>query len=92
MEATPTSSRQVDAREKPQGRAKARSPEFLRSAFDALSAHSAILDEQGAIIEVNAACMRFAAENDYERDQRRTAKNYSWRAAPSWKEVQQRSP
>jgi PAS domain S-box-containing protein len=39
------------------------SKRFLRSALDALSSHIAILDERGAIIEVNAAWNRFAAEN-----------------------------
>ncbi|MDC4227283.1 MAG: PAS domain S-box protein [Candidatus Manganitrophus sp.] len=36
---------------------------LFQSAFDALSAHVAILDEQGAIIAMNAAWRRFATTN-----------------------------
>lgn len=36
---------------------------FLRAALDAMSAHIAILDEGGTILEVNSAWRRFAAEN-----------------------------
>ncbi len=39
------------------------SQRFFQSAFDALSAHIAILDEQGTIIAVNAAWRRFASAN-----------------------------
>lgn len=39
------------------------SERFLQSTLDALSSHIAILDEQGAIIKVNAAWNRFASEN-----------------------------
>ncbi len=39
---------------------------FLRSTLDALSAHIAILDEHGTILEVNAAWNRFAAENRFQ--------------------------
>lgn len=39
------------------------SQRFFQSAFDALSAHIAILDEQGTILVVNAAWRRFAAGN-----------------------------
>jgi PAS domain S-box-containing protein len=38
---------------------------FLRSTLDALSSHIAILDEQGTIVEVNAAWHRFASENNF---------------------------
>ena len=38
---------------------------FLRSTLDALSAHIAILDEHGTIIEINRAWNRFARDNDY---------------------------
>lgn len=40
--------------------------QFLQSALDALSAHIAILDEHGTIIEVNAGWIRFACENDFK--------------------------
>lgn len=39
------------------------SQRLFQSAFDALSAHIAILDEEGAIIAVNAAWRRFATAN-----------------------------
>jgi len=39
---------------------------FLQSTFDALALHIAILDEQGTIIQVNAAWSRFARENDFQ--------------------------
>ncbi len=38
--------------------------QFLLSTLDALSAHVAILDENGVILEVNAAWRRFADAND----------------------------
>jgi PAS domain S-box-containing protein len=38
---------------------------FLRSTLDALTAHIAILDEQGIIVEVNAAWNRYANENGF---------------------------
>jgi len=41
----------------------AQSRAFLWSALDALSAHVAILDERGVIVEVNSAWRRFAGEN-----------------------------
>ncbi|MBC7812475.1 MAG: PAS domain S-box protein [Burkholderiales bacterium] len=41
------------------------SERFLQSALDALSAHVAILDENGTIITVNAAWRRFADGNAY---------------------------
>ena len=41
------------------------SKRFLQSTFDALSAHIAILDEQGLIIEVNAAWNQFARQNNF---------------------------
>ena len=41
------------------------SKHFLRSTIDALSQHIAILDEQGTIIEVNAAWKRFARKNGF---------------------------
>ena len=40
------------------------SKRFPQSTIDALSAHIAILDDHGTIIEVNAAWIRFASEND----------------------------
>ena len=39
------------------------SQRFLRSTLDALSAHIAVLDEEGTIIATNAAWRRFAEEN-----------------------------
>lgn len=41
------------------------SKRFLRSTLDALTSHIAILDEQGTIIEVNAAWHRFANANRF---------------------------
>lgn len=41
------------------------SQHFLQSTLDALSAHIAILDEQGVIIAVNAAWNRFAQQNNF---------------------------
>jgi len=41
------------------------SKRFLQSTLNALSSHIAILDEQGSIVEVNAAWDRFASENQY---------------------------
>lgn len=38
---------------------------FVQSALDALSAHIAILDSAGSIIEVNAAWRRFAQDNQF---------------------------
>lgn len=40
------------------------SQRFFESAFDALSAHIAILDERGEVVAVNAAWRRFAEAND----------------------------
>ncbi len=39
------------------------SQRFLRSTLDALSAHIAVLDEEGTIVATNAAWRRFAREN-----------------------------
>lgn len=41
------------------------SKQFLQSALDALSAHIAILDEQGQIISVNAAWSQFGQQNNF---------------------------
>ena len=41
------------------------SKRFLRSTLNALTSHISILDEQGNIIEVNAAWKRFASDNDF---------------------------
>ena len=41
------------------------SKRFLQSALNALSAHIAILDDQGTIIAINAAWGAFAAQNDF---------------------------
>ena len=43
--------------------ALSQSQRFLRSTLDALSAHIAVLDEEGTIIATNAAWRRFAREN-----------------------------
>lgn len=42
-----------------------RSYEFLRGIIDAISAHIAILDAGGRVLEVNSAWRRFAVENGY---------------------------
>ncbi len=44
------------------------SKNFLNSALDALSAHIAIIDENGIIVKTNAAWNRFARENGYPDD------------------------
>ena len=49
---------------------------FLQSALDALSAHIAILDEQGTIMEVNAAWDHFASENGFHGSQAGVGDNY----------------
>jgi PAS domain S-box-containing protein len=51
------------------------SKRFLRSTLDALSAHIAILDERGTIIEVNAAWNRVDREDNFKRSQGR-GENY----------------
>jgi two-component system NtrC family sensor kinase len=56
--------------------ALAESRRFLKSTLDALSAHIAILDEHGTIIEVNAAWIRFARENDFNGGQHGLGDNY----------------
>jgi len=48
-----------------QGTVSLESNRFPHSKLDALSAHIAILDDHGTIIEVNAAWIRFASENDF---------------------------
>jgi len=52
------------------------SKRLLQSTLNALSAHIAILDEQGTIIEVNAAWIRFASENDFIGGQHGMGNNY----------------
>jgi len=49
---------------------------LAQSAHDALSAHIAILDEQGTILEVNAAWKRFARENNLAGDRHGVGENY----------------
>ena len=44
------------------------SKRFLQATLDALSSHIAILDEDGVIVEVNAAWNRYARENGFEGD------------------------
>ena len=52
------------------------SKRFLRSTLDALSAHIAILDEHGTIIEVNAAWNRFASDNHFNGGMSGVGDNY----------------
>lgn len=52
------------------------SKRFLQSALNALTSHIAILDEQGTIIEVNAAWNRFAEENKFRGAHRGVGDNY----------------
>lgn len=52
------------------------SKRFLQSTLNALTSHIAILDEQGTIIEVNAAWSRFARENDFRGPSRGVGDNY----------------
>jgi PAS domain S-box-containing protein len=52
------------------------SPGLLQSALDALSAHIAILDEGGNIIEVNRAWIRFAGANNFIGSARGVGDNY----------------
>jgi len=49
---------------------------FPHSTLDALSAHIAILDEHGTIIEINAAWHRYALDNDCVREQHGLGDNY----------------
>ncbi len=49
---------------------------LAQSAHDALSAHLAILDEHGTILEVNAAWRRFARENNLAGDRHGVGENY----------------
>ena len=49
---------------------------FLQSALDALSAHIAILDENGAIMEVNAAWKNFGHKNSLKRNPPGAGLNY----------------
>jgi PAS domain S-box-containing protein len=53
-----------------------RSQQFLRSTLDALSAHIAILDSSGRIIEVNQAWREFAVENSLENRHFGIGSNY----------------
>ncbi len=52
------------------------SKRFLQSTLNALTSHIAILDEQGAIIEVNDAWNRFASENGFKGARRGVGDNY----------------
>jgi PAS domain S-box-containing protein len=52
------------------------SKRFLRSTLDALSSHIAILDENGKIIEVNAAWVRFASQNGFRGQTAGVGDNY----------------
>ncbi|HMJ04638.1 MAG TPA: response regulator [Chthoniobacterales bacterium] len=52
------------------------SKRFLQSTLDALSSHIAILDERGAIIEVNGAWDRFAQQNHWKNRLRGVGDNY----------------
>lgn len=52
------------------------SQRFLQSTLDALSAHLAILDEQGTIIAVNALWETFSQEHPFLTDARRAGANY----------------
>lgn len=49
---------------------------FVQSALDALSAHVAILDEQGGIIGVNAAWRQFADDNGFQDNEYGIGTNY----------------
>lgn len=48
----------------------------IASAFDGISPHVAILDANGAIVHVNAAWRRFAAENDCPEPEAYLGQNY----------------
>ena len=49
---------------------------FVRAALDAISAHVAILDEKGVILEVNAAWRQFAEDNGFSGTQYGIGMNY----------------
>ena len=49
---------------------------FVKSALDALSPHIAILDENGRILDVNAAWKQFAHDNGYRGDDYGIGMNY----------------
>lgn len=59
-----------------QGEARREAERFIQSALDALSAHIAILDENGVILGVNEAWQRFAVENGYRHDAQGVGVNY----------------
>lgn len=52
------------------------SKRFLQSALNALTSHIAILNEDGTILEVNAAWNRFGLENDFRGAYRGVGDNY----------------
>ena len=49
---------------------------FVKSALNAMSAHIAILDEQGSILDVNAAWRQFADDNGFENSSYGIGMNY----------------
>ena len=65
-----------DAERELAGKARLESERFLQSTLDALSAHIAILDEHGTIINVNAAWSRFARANDGRAGRSGAGENY----------------
>lgn len=56
--------------------ALAESQQFLRSSLDALTAHIAVLDESGTILEVNEAWRQFSSENGLTGDPCAVGDNY----------------
>jgi len=73
---SPFQTRLADAGGKARKIASLEAKRFLQSTLDALTAHIAILDEYGIIIEVNAAWIRFAQENDFVGDQHGLGDDY----------------
>jgi PAS domain S-box-containing protein len=56
---------------------------FFHSIIDALSAHIAVLDENGVILAVNAAWRRFADENEFREDDYGVGSHYirEWKSS-----------
>ena len=75
VEAVAGSTRDITERKRQESEARA-SGQFLASAMDALTAHIAVLDEDGSILMVNEAWRRFAAGNGNPRGDGGVGTNY----------------
>jgi len=75
VEAVAGSTRDITERKRHESEAQA-SGQFLASSIDALTAHIAVLDEDGSILMVNQAWRRFAAGNAYAHGDGGVGANY----------------